>query len=89
MVTMNTERRVFTYPEAKAKYDGHWLLFDKREFPPADDMGYVIAYGDGTAEDREALMRICIDKYDGKILLMKGWAQKDGYVLNSGIVEAV
>ena len=58
MVTISAEKRVLNYKEAKAEFDGQWLLFDKRDFPPADDMGYVVAYGDGTTEDREALEEI-------------------------------
>jgi hypothetical protein len=88
MVTMVTEKQVLSYPEAKAKYDGHWLLFDKREFPPAEDIGYVVAYGDGTAEDREALRDINHSLYNGKVFLLKGWVQKDD-IFNSGIIEAV
>jgi len=80
MVTMNSEKQVLTYPEAKARYDGRWLLFDHRAFPPEEDMGYVVAYGDGTPEDREALAEIRNNKYHGKVLLMKGWAQKNGYI---------
>ena len=88
MITMATEKRVLNYREAKAEFDGRWLLLDKRDFPPSDDMGYVVAYGDGTSEDREALRRINFDKYDGKVLLMKGWAPKDE-IFDSGIIEIV
>ena len=88
MVTMNTEKRVLNCREVDAEYDGRWVLFDHRDFPPEDDTGYVIAYGDGTPEDREALRGICLDKYDGKVLLMKGWIPKDD-IFDSGIIEAV
>ena len=41
MVTMTEEKkRVLNYREVKAEYDGHWVLFDHRDFPPEDDMGY-------------------------------------------------
>ena len=88
MVTMATEKRVLNYREAKVEFNCRWLLLDKRDFPPSDDMGYVIAYGDGTPEDREALRRINFDKYDGKVLLMKGWVPKDE-IFDSGIIEIV
>jgi len=88
MVTIATEKRVLDYREAKAEFDGRWLLLDKREFPPEDDMGYIIAYGDGTPEDREALMEINLNKYHGKVLLMKGWTPKDE-IFDSGIIEEV
>jgi hypothetical protein len=88
MVTMVTEKRVLNCREMKAEYDGRWVLFDHRDFPPEDDMGYVVAYGDGSPEDREILRDICFYKYDGKVLLIKGWTPKDD-VFDSGIIEAV
>ncbi|MDR0455215.1 MAG: hypothetical protein LBH20_00845, partial [Treponema sp.] len=74
--------------EVEAEYDGHWVLFDHRDFPPEEDTGYVVAYGDGTPEDCEALRDINHSKYHGKVLLMKGWIPKDD-VFDSGIIEAV
>jgi len=88
MVTMVTEKRVISYPEAKAEYDGHWFLFYNRDFPPEEDMGYVVAYGDDTDKDWEALERMQMKQYKGKILLLKGWAQKDD-IYDSGIIEEV
>ena len=88
MITMVTEKRILNYKEVKAKYDGHWLLFDKRDFPPEEDTGYVVAYCDGTPEDRDALREICFDKYDGKVLLKKGWIPK-GDIFDSGVIDIV
>ena len=88
MVTTVTEKRVLNYREAKAEFDGQWLLLDTRAFPPAEDKGYVVAYGDGTPEDRDALRRINFDLYNGKILLMKGWTPKNE-ILDSGIIDLV
>jgi co-chaperonin GroES (HSP10) len=88
MVTMINERQVLSYPEAKAKYDGHWLLFDKRDFPPEEDMGYVVALGDGTNEDWEELVKIQMKQYKGDVFLIKGWVQKDD-IYDSGIIEEV
>jgi len=88
MVTIAAEKRVLNYKEAKAEFDGRWLLFDNRDFPPSDDMGYVVAYGDGTSEDRDALMEIQMDKYHGEVLLMKGYVQKDE-IFDNGIIEIV
>jgi hypothetical protein len=73
----------------EAEYDGRWVLFDHRDFPPKEDTGYVVAYGDGTPEDRDALMEIQFDKYHGKVLLMKGWIPKDDDVFDSGIIDIV
>jgi len=90
MVTMTEEKkRVLNYLEVKAEYDGRWVLFDQRDFPPEDDMGYVVACGDGSLEDRAALKEICLDKYHGEVLLMKGWIPKDDDVFDSGIIEIV
>ena len=88
MVTMVSEKRVLNYLEAKAEFYGRWLLFDKREFPPEEDKGYVVALGDGTPEDRDALIEICHDKYKGKVLLMKGYVQKDE-ICENGIIQVV
>jgi len=89
MVTMVTEKRIQTCREIEAEYDGHWVLFDNRNFPPEDDMGYVVAYGDDNDEDWEVLNFIQDNEYNGEVILMKGWVPKDGYILNSGIVEAI
>ena len=88
MVTIATDKRVLNYKEAKAKFDGHWFLMDQRDFPPEEDKGYVVAYGDGTAEDREALRKINFDKYHGEVFLLKGYMQKDE-IFDSGIIEIV
>jgi len=88
MVVMATEKRVLNYREAKIEFDGRWLLLDKRDFPPADDMGYVVAYGDGTPEDRDALREINWEKFNGKVLLMKGYVPKDE-ICDNGIIDIV
>ena len=89
MITMVTEKRLLNYKEVQAQYDGHWVLFDKRGFPPEKDIGYVVAYGDETDEDWNALSDIQSYEYDGKVLLMKGWASKDGDIYNSSILNIV
>jgi hypothetical protein len=88
MVTMATEKRVINEREAAVEFDGRWLLLDKRDFPPSEDMGYIIAYGNGTPEDRDALMKIKLDKFNGRARLMKGYTPKDD-ILDCGIIEAV
>ena len=88
MVTMISEKRVINSREADVEFDGRWLLLDKREFPPSDDMGYIIAYGNGTPEDRDALRRMNLDKYNGEVLLMKGWIPKDE-IFDSGIIDII
>ncbi|GBU23275.1 hypothetical protein R80B4_03192 [Fibrobacteres bacterium R8-0-B4] len=88
MVTMAAEKRAINEREAAAEFDGQWLLLDKRDFPPSEDMGYIIAYGDGTPNDRDALMDINCDTYNGEARLMKGYTPKDE-IYDSGIIEAV
>jgi hypothetical protein len=88
MVTMVTEMRVLNWREAEAEFDGRWFLLDKRDFPPKDDMGYLVAYGDGTDEDWKALMKICCDKYDDRVFLGKGWVPKDD-IFDNGIIDIV
>jgi hypothetical protein len=83
------KKRALNYREVKAEYDGHWVLFDDRDFPPEDDTGYVVAYGDGSDEDRDALREINHSKYDGEVILIKGWVPKDDDVFDSGIIEMV
>ena len=88
MVTMAKEKRVINERDAEVEFDGRWLLLDERNFPPSDGTGYIIAYGNGTPEDRDALMEINFDKYHGEALLMKGYTPKDE-VCDSGIIEIV
>jgi len=88
MVTMVTDKQVLSYPEAKAKYDGHWILFDQRDYPPEEDMGYVVACGNGSDEDCEALRDLNHSEYNGKVLLMKGWFPKDD-IYYSSIIEEI
>jgi len=88
MVTMATEKRVINERDADVEFNGRWLLLDKRDFPPSEDTGYIVAYGDGTSEDREALRRICLDVYDGNVLLMKGYTPTDE-IYDCGIIEVL
>jgi len=88
MVTMATEKRVINERDADVEFNGRWLLLDKRDFPPSEDTGYIVAYGDGTPEDREALRSICLDVYDGDALLMKGYTPTDE-IYDCGIIEVL
>ncbi|MCL2183419.1 MAG: hypothetical protein FWB85_08125 [Chitinispirillia bacterium] len=88
MVTMATEKRAIDEREAAVEFDGRWLLLDKNDFPPSEDMGYIIAYGNGTPEDRDVLRKINLDQYDGDLRLMKGYTPKDE-VYDCGIIEEV
>jgi hypothetical protein len=72
MVTMVTERRVLNCRQVDAEYDGRWVLFDHRDFPPEEDTGYVVAYGDGTTtpnDVRKTLQRLLrLNQKDRKIV---------------------
>jgi len=78
MLTMPTEKRAITEKDALVEFDDRWVLLYKRAFPPSDGRGYIVAYGDGTPEDRDALMELNCEKYNGKARLMKGYVPKDG-----------
>jgi hypothetical protein len=86
---MVTEKRVLNCRQVDAEYDGRWVLYDQRDFPPEEDTGYVVAVGDGTPEDWKALMQICCDKYHGEVLLKKGWTPKDDDLFYNGPIEIV
>jgi hypothetical protein len=86
---MVTEKRVLNCREVDAEYDGCWVLFDKRDFPPEEDTGYIVACGDGTPEDWKSLMEIQCGKYHGEVILMKGWIPKDGDFPYNGPIEIV
>ncbi|GBU22378.1 hypothetical protein R80B4_02286 [Fibrobacteres bacterium R8-0-B4] len=89
MVTMATEKRAINERDAAVEFDGRWLLLDKRDFPPSEDTGYIVAYGDGSSEeDYEALHKIKLDVYRGDARLMKGYVPKDE-ICDSGIIEVL
>ena len=88
MVVMAKDKRIINERDANVEFDGRWLLIDERDFPPSEDTGYIVAYGDGTAEDRDALMEIKLTEFKGKGCLMKGYVPKDG-ICDSGIIDIV
>ncbi|GBU22170.1 hypothetical protein R80B4_02075 [Fibrobacteres bacterium R8-0-B4] len=92
MITMATEKRVINERDAKAEFDGRWLLLDERDFPPAEDTGYIVAYSDGTPETEKedciALHKIKMDVYHGNAILMKGFVHTDE-TYDNGIIEVL
>jgi hypothetical protein len=80
MITEVTEKRVLSLRQVDAEFDGQWVLLNKRAFPTSECRGYLVAYGDGTPQDRDALERLNLDKYDGKTLLLKGYVPKEDVV---------
>jgi len=85
MITEVGESCVITEKEVNAKFDGKWVLLNERDFSPSEDRGYLLAYGDGIPQDRDALKKLNWDKYDGKALLLKGYSCKEDMVY--GIYE--
>jgi len=81
MVIEVTEKRIITEKEARIEFDGQWILIDEREFPVSKSTGYLVGYGDGSSEDRDALMDLNDEKYNGRAFLMKGYAPKEDIVL--------
>jgi hypothetical protein len=77
MVTEVTEKRVITEKDARAEFDGRWVLLHESDFPESEYRGYLVAYGDGTPEDRDALRLINKNKYDGQAFLMRGYVPKE------------
>jgi len=81
MVTEVMEKRVITEKDARSEFDGRWVLLDERDFPESEYRGYLVAYGDGTPEDRDALNKMLWEKYRGKAFLMKGYIPKEDIIL--------
>ncbi|GBU21468.1 hypothetical protein R80B4_01359 [Fibrobacteres bacterium R8-0-B4] len=88
MLTMATEKRAITEKDALVEFDERWVLLYKRAFPPSEDKGYIVAYGDGTPEDRDALRALNFEKYKGEAHLLKGYVPKDG-IYECGPISAV
>lgn len=81
MVTEVKEKRIITEKEARAEFDGQWVLLDERNFHPSECIGYLVAYGNGTPEDRDALNELLMEKYSGGGFLMKGYIPREDIVL--------
>jgi len=78
MLTMATEKRAITQKDALVEFDDRWVLLYRDASPSSEGKRYIAAYGDGTPEDRDALMALNCKKYNGKALLMRGYTPKDG-----------
>jgi len=81
MVIEVTEKRIIDEKEVRVEFDGQWVLLDERDFPPSQSTGYLVAYGDGSPEDRDALMNLNYERYNGRAFLLKGYAPKEDIVL--------
>jgi hypothetical protein len=82
---MVTGKRVMDYRAVDTEFDGKWVLLDKKNSRVGE--GCLVAYGDGTPEDRDALDLLLWDKYNGKALLKKGYIPKDEVYVCGTITE--
>jgi uncharacterized circularly permuted ATP-grasp superfamily protein len=80
MVTEVTEKRIMSHRQVNAEFDGKWVVLDERDFSPPGGQGYLVAYGDGTPQDRDALDEIIFDRYKGQALLLKGYIPKEDII---------
>lgn len=78
MITEIAEKRVITFREVDAEFNGRWVLLSRTDPNNINGERYLAAYGDGTTEDRDALRDLSFGKYDGKALLRKGYVPEDG-----------
>ena len=78
MITEVLEKRATNARDAELEYDGQWFLLRR---DPEDGIEYVVAYGDGSVEDREALHEIRHKRFHGKAFLIKGYYPKVGEIL--------
>jgi len=77
MITEVTEKRVMSENDVDIEYDGKWVIFDTDPYSTSGDEGCVVAYGDGSKEDREALHNIVINRYKGQALLKFAYVPKE------------
>ena len=80
MVTEVKERKLTNLRDVNYDYDGRWVIFESEPSSTSGSEGWVAYYGDGTPEDRDALMQIVIHKYDGKARLKFAYVPKEDVV---------
>jgi len=80
MITEVLEKRVISIRDVDFEYDGKWVIYESKPYSTSGGQGCVVAYGDGTPEDRDALLKIVIDKYDGKALLKYAYVPKEDVI---------
>ena len=80
MITEVKERKLTNVRDLNFEYDGRWVIFKSEPNSTSGGEGWVVYYGDGTPEDRDALYKIVIDKYDGKARLKFAYVPKEDVV---------
>jgi len=80
MITEVKEKRVISFRDVDDEYDGKWVVYDSDPYSTSGDFGCVIAYGEDTPEDREALHKIVIDRFRGQALLKYAYVPKEDII---------
>lgn len=77
MITEINEKKVISERDVDFEYDGRWVIFESKPYSTSGDLGCVVAYGDGTKEDRAALYELVHEKYNGQALLKFAYVPKE------------
>ena len=80
MITEVKEKRVISIRDVDFEYDGRWVIFDWRPYSTSGGEGCVVAYGDGTKEDRATLYEYLHENYRGKALLKFAYTPKEDVI---------
>ena len=90
MITEVKEKRIISFSDVDFEYDGKWVVYESKPYSTSGDFGCVIAYGEDTPEDREALHKIVIDKFRGQALLKYAYVAKEDIIFGQydiGVAE--
>ena len=80
MITEVKEKRVISIRDVDFEYDGKWVIFEEDPNSSSVGQGFVVAYGDGTKEDRASLHDIVINRYKGQVLLKFAYTPKEDVI---------
>lgn len=80
MITEVNEKKVISIRDVDYQYDGKWVIFDSDPYSTAGNLGCVVAYGDETEEDYEALHDIVTERFKGQALLKFAYVPKEDVV---------
>lgn len=78
MITEVKEKHETDLWAVNFEFDKQWVVVRR---DPSDDKFYLVAYGDGTPEDRDALrQKIVLDRYKGKAFLRYAYTPREDVV---------
>jgi|GEM_PF-951871 len=80
MITEVKEKRIISIRDVDFEYDGRWVLFLPEPSSTSGEWGCVVAYGDGTKEDRAALYEYLHEKYQEQALLKFAYEPKEDVI---------